>query len=56
MRRVLVSSLALIILVLSGYIAVELITEPRDIDVSNCETRWSDGRITSVRCPGGVPG
>lgn len=55
-RRLLLISLVVVVLTLSGYIAVELITEPKDIDVSHCKTRWRDGRIISVHCPGALPG
>ncbi len=56
MRRVILISLAVVVFALSGYIAVELITKPKDVDVSDCKTRWRDGRIVSVRCPGALPG
>jgi len=55
MRRAVLVVLV-VMMMLSGWIASELLTEPRDIDVSNCRTRWRDGRITSVTCPGGLPG
>lgn len=55
MRRAVLLGLV-VMLMLFGWIAFELVTEPRDIDVSNCETRWRDGRIISVTCPGGPPG
>ncbi len=56
MRRVLVLSVVLVVLVMSTWLAVELLTKPKDIDVSDCKTRWKDGRIASVVCPGGLPG
>ena len=55
MRRMVIVSLILVIM-FSGSIAFALITEPRDIDVSDCNTRWRNGRIVSVTCPGSIPG
>ncbi len=49
MRRVILISLAVVVFALSGYIAVELITKPKDVDVRDCKTRCRDGRIVSVR-------
>lgn len=44
------------LLVATSVLLFHLVTEPKKIDVGDCDTRWRDGRIVSVTCPGGVPG
>ena len=55
-RRILIITFLALVLAASSYIVFELVTKPIDIDVSDCKTKWKDGRITSVVCPGGLPG
>ena len=56
MRRIFVS-LVVVMVVASGVLAFLLLSEPRNVDVSDCKTKWKNGRITSVVCPGGgIPG
>lgn len=50
MRRIAIMSVAITIAI-SGVISFQLVTEPRDIDVSDCRTWWSHGRVASVTCP-----
>jgi hypothetical protein len=41
----------MIVISIAAAVAYELVTEPRDIDMSDCSTRWRDGRVVSVTCP-----
>lgn len=41
-----------ITLAATSVLLFQLGTEPKDIDVSNCQTSWKDGHITSVICLG----
>ena len=50
MRRMLIVFM-IVISIAAAAVAYEIVTEPRDIDVSDCSTRWRDGRVVSVTCP-----
>lgn len=53
MKRFVIAAIALIILSATSSVLFQLVTEPKDIDVSDCTTQWEKGRISSVVCPGG---